>query len=183
MEKQGFRSKLQSLNLSEEQIDASVAIAERFEAYVNGPDRMPSADTAWAFSQQLIDEGNNTEANYFALIRYCRFIKDNEMFIALLELVGGGEVSDNLYRRVAEKFGTDIRDEVYNGIPVAPYGTPTPDKPAYLHPVIEQLETRVGVDACKEFLSASLRDLPDEYFLSNGRNTTRRAISMPTCGR
>ena len=100
-----------------------------------------------------------------ALIRYCRFIKNNTLFVALLELVDGGEVGDNLYRRVGESFGAGIRDEIFAGIGVAPYGTPSPDKPAYLHPVIERLEARLGKDACNEFLSASLRHLPDEYFL------------------
>ena len=166
MNKQGFRDRLQSLGLNEEQIEASISIAERFEAYVHQPDRIPSADTAWAFSQLLIEEGNNTEENYIALIRYCQFIKNNDMFVAMLELVDGGEVGDNLYRRVSERFGTEIRDEIFTGIGVAPYGTPSPDKPAYMQPVIERLEARVGDEACNEFLSASLRDLPDEYFLS-----------------
>ena len=165
MEKQGFRDMLQPLGLNEEQVEASISIAERFEAYINEPDRIPSADIAWAFSRRLIEEGNNTEGNYIALIRYCRFIKNNEMFVALLELVDGGEVGDNLYRGAGERFGSDIRDEVFAGTGVAPYGTPSPDKPAYMHPVIERLQARVGEDACKEFLSASLRDLPDEYFL------------------
>jgi hypothetical protein len=165
MEMQGFRGKLQSLKLNEAQIEASLAIAELFQAYIDEPGRMPSAETAWAFSQRLIAEGSNTEANYIALIRYCRFIQENEMFVALLELVDGGEVGDNLYHMVAERFGTDIRDEIFTGIGVAPYGTPSPEKPAYLLPVIQRLEVRLGDDACREFLSASLRDLPDEYFL------------------
>jgi ribosomal protein S10 len=166
MDKQGFRILLQSYKLLEKQIKESITIAERFEAFVNGPGRTPSADTAWAFSQLLIEEGKNTEDNYIALIRYCRLIKNNEMFIALLELVDGGEVSDNLYRMVSEEFGAEIRNEVFKGIEVAPYGTPSPIKPAYMHPVIKRLEARVGNKACKEFLSASLRDLPDEYFLT-----------------
>ena len=102
--------------------------------------------------------------NYIALIRYCGFIKNNEMFTALMELVDGGEVGDNLYRMVEEKFGAEIRDEVFAGIGVAPYGLPTPDKPVTLHPVLERLQAKVGVQACRDFLSASLRDLPDRHF-------------------
>lgn len=166
MDKQGFRNMLQSLELNEEQIEASITIAGRFEAYIiDEHGKMPPADAAWAFSRRLIEEGHNSQDNYMALIRYCRFIKNNTMFVALLELVDGGEVGDNLYRRVGERFGAEIRDEIFAGIGVAPYGTPSPDKPAYLHPVIERLEARLGKDACNEFLSASLRDLPDEYFL------------------
>jgi hypothetical protein len=160
METQGFRKMLQSLDLNEEQIEASIAIAERFEGYANETNRIPSAATVWAFSRLLIVEGNNTEDNYISLIHYCRFIKNNEMSIALLELVEGGEVGDNLYHRVGKMFGTAIRDEIFNGIGVAKYGTPSPEKPSYMHPVIERLEARAGNDAC-------LHDLPDETYLSD----------------
>jgi hypothetical protein len=177
MDEQGFRAMLQTHKMNEVQIEDSIAIAKRFEAYVNESGRVPSAETAWAFSQLLIEAGNNTEGNYISLIHYCRFIQNNEMFVALLELVDGGEVGDNLYRRVGERFGTEIRGEVFTGIGVAPYGTPTSDKPAYMHPVIERLENRVGEDACKEFLSASLRDLPDEYFLPE-REKFRQACDI-----
>jgi hypothetical protein len=177
MDKQGFRIFLQKYKLNEEQIKKWITIADRFEAYIHGPGRIPSADTAWAFSRLLIEEGNNTEDNYIGLIRYCRFIENDEMFVALLELVDGGEVGENLFRMTGEKFGAGIRDEVFKGTGVAPYGTPSPDKPASLHPVIERLEARVGKEACKEFLSASLRDLPDESFLPE-REKYRQAGDM-----
>lgn len=177
MNKQGFRHKLLSLQLNEEQVNASLAVAERFDAYLNVSDSTPSKENAWAFSEQLIQEGNNSEENYIALIRYCRFINNNEMLVALLELVDGGEVAANLYRKVGEQFGSETRDVVFAGIGVAPYGTPSPDKPAYLHPIIERLNARVGHAACIEFLSAGLRDLPDANYLHE-REKFRQAKDM-----
>jgi hypothetical protein len=164
MDREAFRGMLQARELTEEQIASSIAMAERFEAYLGEPGRAPSADTAWAFSEMLIERGDNTEDNYLALIRFCRLIRDDEMFVALLELADGGEVGDNLYRRVGERFGTEIRDEVFAGIGVAPYGTPSPEKPAFMHPVLERLEARVGHDACSELMSACLRDLPNDAY-------------------
>ena len=69
-----------------------------------------------------------------------------------------------MYKRVAEQYGEKLRDEVFDGIGVVPFGTPTPDKPAYMHPVIERLEQKIGTDACRSLLSDSLRDLPDVYY-------------------
>ena len=167
MDTTGFRGKLQSLGLDEAQINSSIALAARFEAFVASQPPPPTMATAWAFSRQLIDEGTNTRANYVALVRYCRYIGNREMYVALLELVDGGEVDENLYRLVGEKFGLDFRDEVFAGIGVAPYGTPSPEKPAYLQPVIQRLQARVGEQACSDFLSACMRDLPTEDFLSD----------------
>ena len=140
MDESGFRSFLQSRGMNEKQIDESIKIAARLDTFLQEPGRAATEDTAWAFSQRLIEERNNTEDNYIALIRYCFYIKNNEMFVALLELVDGGEVGENLYRRVGEQFGNDIQEAVFAGVGVPPYGIPTPEKPAYLHPAIQRLE-------------------------------------------
>ncbi len=156
---------LELAGLDRDAIEASIAMARRFEAHVRQPGNTPTAETAWAFSRLLIEEGMNNRANYMALVRYCRFIRDDEAMVAFLELVDGGEVGENLYRMVGERFGLDIRDEVFAGIGVAPYGTPSPEKPAYVQPVVSRLERQIGAEASSEFLSACLRDLPAEYFL------------------
>ncbi len=100
-----------------------------------------------------------------ALVRYCRFTRSDEAMVGFLELVDGGEADENLYRMVGERFGIELRDEVFAGIGLAPYGIPSPEKPAYLQPVIRRLERQIGTDASSDFLSACLRDLPEEYFL------------------
>jgi hypothetical protein len=158
---------LQGRKVPEERIEPAIALAERFETFLL--DRAPTAETAWAFSKALIAEGNNPFENYVTLIRYCRFIENNEMLVAFWELVDGGEVGDNLYRLVGEQFGDEVRDQVYAGIGVAPYGLPTPEKPATLHPVLARLQARVGEQACRDLLSASLRDLPDKYYRGEKR--------------
>ena len=118
MDTTGFRGRLQSLGLDDAQINSSIALAARFEAFVASQPPPPTMATAWAFSRQLIDEGTNTRANYVALVRYCRFIGSHEMYVALVELVDGGEVDENLFRLIGEKFGLDFRDEVFGGIGV-----------------------------------------------------------------
>lgn len=167
MNKQGFRKMLQEHKIHKGKIEAAITLAERFEAFLAGKPTI--AENAWAFSKVLIAEGNNTRENYITLIRYCQFIKNDEMFTALMELVDGGDVSENLYRLAGEKFGAEVRDDIFAGIGVAPYGIPSPDKPAYMHPVIERLEAKVGEQASKDFLSSCLRDLPDKYFQGEKR--------------
>ena len=164
MDARGFRQYLGSLDLVEDEIRASMEVAQRFDEFLLESGRTPDADAAWAFSRQLIDGGSNTEANYEALLRFCRFTGNDAMYVAFLELVDGGEVGENLYRLVGERFGPAFQGEVFAGLGVAPYGTPSPDKPAYLQPVIERLRARLGDEECGDFLSVCLRDLPDDHF-------------------
>jgi hypothetical protein len=175
MDQPGFRILLLKRNVPEEKITPALALTERFDAYISG--KPATAQTAWAFSKVLIQEGANSEENYITLVRYCRFIQNHEMYVAILELVDGGEVADNLYRKVGKRFGKRVREEVFAGIGVAPYGTPTPEKPAYLQPVIERLEEKFGKEVCADFLSSSLRSLPTRYFLGD-RRQYRKAGSM-----
>lgn len=168
MDRQGFRNLLLERNVPVDRIVPAQVLAARFEVYLSG--KPATAETAWAFSKILIQEGSNTEENYITLVHFCRFIQNHEMYVALIELVDGGEVAGNLYRKVGRTFGKQVRDQVFGGIGVAPYGTPTPDKPAYLQPVIERLEGKIGKQACAEFLSSCLRTLPRRAFRDSRRS-------------
>lgn len=170
MDARGFRLYLRSLDLIEDEICASIDVAQRLDGFLMESGRSPDAEAAWAFSRLLVHDGNNTEANYEALLRFCRFTANDAMYVAFLELVDGGEVGENLYRLVGERFGRAFRDEVFAGLGIAPYGTPSPDKPAYLQPVIERIRARLGDQECSAFLSVCLRDLPyDHYALERAK--------------
>lgn len=164
MDKNGFQQMLEGRNVPAEKIPAAIELAERFEDYILSTGAGFTPQFAWDFSKILIAEGLNSEENFITLARYGLFIKSNPIFVAFLESLDGGEAQENLYKRVAEQFGETLRDDVFAGIGVIPFGTPTPEKPAYMHPVIARLEQRVGADACRALLSDSLRDLPEVYY-------------------
>jgi hypothetical protein len=169
MDREGFRALLRTRKLSDEGIEASVALAERFEAFVAESGGGPSAESAWAFSRALIEEGQNTEANYYALARYGVFTGSNELYVSVLELLDGAEAQENLYDQVGRAFGEEVRDDVFRGIGLAPLGLPSPEKPRTLHPVLERLEQQVGEEESRRLLSSCLRDLPDRYFSGERR--------------
>ncbi len=165
MDREGFRQLLKDRKVNEEKIEASITIAERFEAYIASLGGTPDAASAWTFSKMLIQEKQNTYDNLLALARYGRFIKDHNIYVAILELLDGAEVQPNLYQKVGTLFGNAIRDEVFAGVGVSPLGLPSPEKPFDLFPVLDRLIGAVGYDQVELLLSACLRDLPDEYFL------------------
>lgn len=164
MDKNGFQKMLEGRNVPAEKIPVAIALAERFEDYILSTGEGFTPQVAWDFSKILIAEGLNNEENFITLARYGLFIKNNPIFVAFLESLDGGEAQENLYNRVNEQYGEAIRDEVFEGIGVVPFGTPTPEKPAYMHPVIERLEQTIGSEATRNLLADSLRDLPDAYY-------------------
>jgi len=169
MDKEGFRTMLRERKLNEETIQASIEVAGKFEEFCEAKKKSASTETAWQFSSRLIEEGRNTQENYFALARYGRFMKNNDLFVAFLEMLDGAEAQPRLYDLVAKAFGEAVRDEVFTGIGIAPLGLSAPEKPYYMQPVVERLEGKVGDEKCRRLLSGCLRDLPARYFLGERR--------------
>lgn len=165
MDRDGYIQLLKTRKVSEEKIEASIAMAERFEAYLTMSGGAPEAAATWEFCRLLIREKLNTYDNLLALARYGRFIKNNNIFVAILELLDGAEVQPNLYQRVGTLFGNSIRDEVFAGIGISPLGLPPAEKPFDLFPVLDRLIGAIGYEQVELLLSACLRDLPDEGFL------------------
>ncbi len=169
----GFRTMLKKRKMPADKIRAAVALAQRFEEYVQARRGSFDADTTWAFCKTLIQEGQNSYDNLVAAARYGQFLGNNSVYVAALELLDGREAQPNLYRRVGELFGAAVRDDVFAGIGVAPLGTPTPEKPGYMFPVLERLVERVGQKRVQRLLSACLRDLPDAHFGNERRRYLR----------
>jgi hypothetical protein len=67
-----------------------------------------------------MQEGQNTYDNYLALARYGLFINNNGIYVAILELLDGSEAQPNLYKKVGELYGEEVRDEAFAGIGVSP---------------------------------------------------------------
>jgi len=164
MDKNGFQKMLEGRNVPAEKIPAAIALAERFEDYILSTGEGFTPQVAWDFSKILITEDLNYEENFITLARYGIFIKSNPIYVAFLESLDGGEAQENLYNRVNKQYGEALRDEVFEGVGVVPFGTPTPEKPGYMHPVIERLEQAIGSEATRHLLADSLRDLPDAYY-------------------
>jgi hypothetical protein len=164
MDTEDFRELLKTRKLTDQKIADSIALAERFEAFIDASGGNPDTETTWAFCNILIQEGHNTYDNLLAVARYGVFTKNNEIYVAILEVLDGSEAQPNLYRKVGEMFGETVRDEVFAGIGVSPLGKPSPEKPQDMFPVIERLIDKVGQKEVELLLSTCLRDLPDKYF-------------------
>ena len=165
MDTDGFRERLKKRKLNDDKIEASIAMAERFEAYLNASRGKSDTTVTWDFCNSLILEGQNTYDNLIAIARYGHFVKNNAIYVAVLELLDGAEAQPNFYKRVGEQFGESVRNEAFAGVGISALGVPPPEKPFDMFPVIDRLIGMVGYEATEQLFSDCLRDLPEEYFL------------------
>jgi hypothetical protein len=165
MDTQGFREFLGQRSLSKDKISASIALAERFEEYLHDkifPQRTKEAVDA--FSKLLIEEGEDTLANLYALARYGRFIGNNQVYLGVVDLLDGAEAMNNLYRKAETILGTERRDIVFREVNLPSLGTPNREKVAITQKVMTRLVDVADLQECDQILSDSLRDLEDTWF-------------------
>jgi hypothetical protein len=170
MDRDGFSAYLKERDLSEKQVDASISLAEQFEAFLLADDRNTSPQAATAedvnvFSKRMIEGETNTWDNYVALIRYGRFVKNDAVHIGALELIDGAEALENLHTKLGEEIGEAARDRIFENVELPPLGTPNVDKPALTEIVMKRLEASVDAETCRRVIGSGLRYLEDAWFL------------------
>jgi len=169
MDKNGFREFLTKQKVPEEQMDAAVGLVERFEKFLKGqnPDtslESATSDDAIKFTTIMMDENLNTYGNFVVLLRYGYFIGNNDLYISFLEPIDGSEVLEVLHKKLGEKAGEKLRDEVFKGIDLPPLGTPPSAKPKITQVVMEKMEALVDPKTCETVLIEVAHGLPKEYY-------------------
>ena len=163
MDSDGFRKYLQEREISEKEIISSLALIDRFEAFVKFPDN-PTKETFLEFSNHLIETGDNSLVNYYSLARYAYFSDNNEAYIAIVDLLDGAEAMGNLYQEAESTLGTERRDSVFEGIELPKLGLPKSEKVKITQKVMPRLEAIASPEECEDILADSLRDLPDVWY-------------------
>ncbi|PNX51262.1 MAG: hypothetical protein BV458_11790, partial [Thermoplasmata archaeon M9B2D] len=130
VDKEGYRKYLTDREnpIPEEEIVETTRIVEKFEKFLERFRKsLENASDVEVnkFSKMLIDEGLNTYTSYVALSRYGFFIKNMDLYLAVLELLDGAEVMNVLNERLGEHFGETKRDEILPKDDLPPLGLPS----------------------------------------------------------
>ena len=170
MDKSGFGDFLQTRELSEDQIEQSMLIVEKFESFVEELDRARTLKTSTtedirAFMAILIKENSNSYDNFLALARYAYFVENVDVYLAILELIDGGNVMDVLYENLGKLVGEERRAEVFEGIELPPLGMPSTEKIKVTKAVIDRMEDLLDPVTCKRALSDTAHGIPRDYYL------------------
>ncbi|UCH05266.1 MAG: hypothetical protein JSW05_03630 [Candidatus Thorarchaeota archaeon] len=169
MDREGFRGFLKERNLSADELEASISIAERFESFLgergqpSGFESSGSIDAA-GFVELMISEGINSYENFVALARYGLFVENNELYLTFFGLIDGGNVIDVIHEKLGESVGEEQRDEVFRGIDMPPLGMPSSQKPIVTRAVMKQMEAQVDPETCRKVLSDVAHGIPREYY-------------------
>ncbi len=171
MDEQNFREHLTALGHSTEEIDSQVKFIASLEANLDRS--VPSwmlKDLNPAFVQSMVDEmidrGENTVENLATLARYAKVIENTPMYETIFHLLDGFDVMENLYEKLAAMVGEDLRDIIFEDMPLPPLGLSRREKARYTYRIMRRLEEIFEESMCRRLLDDSLHNLPNKYYAS-----------------
>ncbi len=170
MDEEEFRNYCIKEKIAKETIEASIGVIKEFDEFLKKENKNKNVDTATPqelhnFVSYLIQTEKNIFGNFVALIRYSHYSKNDEVKIALYELLDGSAVIENLSNKLKEIVGQEKRNEIFKGIDLPPLGTRSEEKPKITKIVMERLDAKVDEKTCKEVISSGLHEQPKEGLL------------------
>lgn len=165
MDADGFGDFLTERGLPPEQVEIGVTTAAEFAAFSAAHPGTGSRGLVLGFAEQLIASGDNDWDHLAAVARFGRFLGDDELYLAAVDLVDGAEVMTNLHARIGEELGIEMQQQIFAGIDLPPMGTPAFDRPRITALVMERMESLLDAETCGRLLDPCLRDLPEEWHL------------------
>ena len=149
------------------QIEIAMKIMMKFEEFMKrrgrGEEKISYEDIQ-SFSESLLQKKENLYDNYLGILRYGYFTKNNEIIIAIMEIIDGSEVIANMSKRLKEELGEEVRNKVFKGIEVPPLGLSPTLKPEITKKLIDRLIEELGKSKCEAFLAKGLRNKYTESY-------------------
>jgi len=170
MKAHAFREYLSDLGINPDDIENQAAFIKFLEDHLqkqapNWTLEDLNHASVQAVVDGMIDRGENSLENLLAMVRYAKLIGNQAMFLTLFQMLDGYEVMENLHLKLAEMAGEDLRDVIFEDLPLPPLGLSRREKAAYASRIMSRLEEIFENNTCRELLKDSLRNLPDEYYL------------------
>ncbi|MFN2302374.1 MAG: hypothetical protein ACK2TV_01455, partial [Anaerolineales bacterium] len=169
MQEQAFRDYLNTMGITTDKIDEQMLFIEHIENLVR------SIVPSWSLEDlnrssvqevvnELIDRGENSLDNLLTIARYAKAIKNQDLFISIFQLLDGYEAMDGLYEKVGAYVGEDLREIIFEDLPLPPLGLSNREKALYAFRIINRMEAIFEESVIRDILKDCLRDLPATYY-------------------
>ena len=174
MDEKGFRAFLTESDrvpkdLSHETVLSNIEAVRNFEEYLTGGRVERSVEEAVEedveeYVRFLADKGQVTEERLIALFRYARFAKNRKVEIAILKLLDGVSVLDQLSETVRQLLGDAKHEAVFDGVELPKLGDSSDGWHVITQKFMSQLEANVDRATCEDILLTGPHAGPPEWY-------------------
>ncbi|MFX0000455.1 MAG: hypothetical protein ACFE9Q_08165 [Candidatus Hodarchaeota archaeon] len=176
MNEKAFLEYLLEKNVDKEQAEILISRLNEYNNYLkkenNDVNSIPKGGII-SYTEYLVENKSETVLELLrALINYGYFIKNYDYIVEIIDISESYNAMDNLYLRIEEKYGEEIRDEIFKNINIPALGVHPKKKPEFTKEIIKRLEKTLGETKTIELLKPCLHGRPGnikkdrEHFLS-----------------
>jgi hypothetical protein len=170
---EGFKQFCKKRDLYKDNLNEALKIVKDFNDFLIESERtidIAREQDVHAFAQKLIDKNKSKLETFYPLISYSHFSGNNEMLVALYELIDGSEVLNNLSKALFSAVGKKQTEDLLRGIDFPKVGTPSSKKPIITKQVIERLVEALDEKTCHKVLISNLHGMPKEFYKRRREN-------------
>ena len=166
MKEKAFLEYLSKENVPQEQAGIFITRLNEFSNFLkednNDIDSVPSGEIV-KYADMIVESKNEIVLDFLrALINYANFTKKYDYIVEIIDISESYNAMDNLYQRVAEQHGEQIRDDIFHNITIPPLGTHPEKKPEFTKIVLRRLEEKIGEEKTIELLKPCLHGRPGD---------------------
>ncbi|MBY9001707.1 MAG: hypothetical protein KGD64_12390 [Candidatus Heimdallarchaeota archaeon] len=162
---EAFQEYLQEKEISETDREDLFSELTKFQAYLKSEEiqleTIPKGKIQ-EYTEKLVKEENSALNIIRVMFSLATFLQKHDYTIELIDIIESYNAMDNLYLRLAEQHGEDIRDRIFEDIHIPPIGSDPDKKPEITKKVIKRLEDEVGVEKTIDILAPCLHGRPIE---------------------
>jgi hypothetical protein len=159
-----FIKYLSKNNIDEKQADLFISRLNAFSKFLkksnSNIDSIPPGKII-EYSEYLVERNRSSVLDFLrALINYANFTKKYDYIVEIIDISESYNAMDNLYQRVAEEYGEQLRDEIYKNIEIPPLGVDPEKKPEFTKVIMKRLKKNIGKEKTIELLKPCLHGRP-----------------------
>ncbi|MFX0039828.1 MAG: hypothetical protein ACFFCY_11980 [Promethearchaeota archaeon] len=164
MIEKNFLQYLFEKNIDENQATIFISILNEFDNFLKkndyNIDSIPLGEIA-NYSNYLVEKNSENVLDFLrALINYANFIKKYDYIVEIIDISESYMAMDNLYERVAEQYGEQLRDKIFENLKIPPLGSDPEKKPEFTKIIMKRLEDNIGEENTIELLKPCLHGRP-----------------------
>jgi hypothetical protein len=120
-------------------------------------------DKLFEYTEYMISEKKGIVLDFLiAILNYANYSKRYDFITKAIDIFESYNAMDNLYERVAEIHGEQIRDDIFKNLKIPPLGMHPEKKPDFTKIIMKRIEEKIGQKHLIELLSPCLHGRPPD---------------------
>ena len=169
MNEKAFRQYCTKQNIPQDEITNTVRELETFEKFLQEHQKKKLLEKATvedvqAYINFLRENKNGNEKIFIALLRFGRYIQNNDLVVRVLELLDGADVMERLFTSIASLTNETVRDIIFDELTIPIIGTAASEKIFFTQKILDRMDVYLETETCKKVLQNALHYIPKEHF-------------------